>query len=114
MNSSSHAGSTISCPHSPPTSKAATIFTQCNIYSAYFYFTKTVCSAKETKTTSKNKQQTEEMAQHLVLVDIYKTPSERHHAHPCECMRARVIRTRAGMCFVFVLLHGGWYQGQVH
>lgn len=106
MDSSSHAGFTISCPQSPPTSKAATVFTQYNIYSAYFCFTKTVHPAKETKTKSKNKQQTEEITHHLVLVDIYKTPSERHHAHPCECMRARVIRTRAGMCFVFVLLYG--------
>lgn len=49
----------------------------------------------------------DEITQHLVLLDICKTPSERHDAQPRECMRARVIRTRAGMCFVFVLLYGG-------
>lgn len=56
----------------------------------------------------KKKTQTaaEEITQHLVLFDIYKTPSERHDVHRCECMRAGVIRTRAGMCFVFVLLYG--------
>lgn len=49
----------------------------------------------------------EEITQHRVLFDIYKTPRERHGVHPCERMRAGVIRTRAGMCFGFVLLYGG-------
>lgn len=47
------------------------------------------------------------MTQHLAVVDIYKTPSETPDTDLCEYMRARVIRTRAGMCFVFVLSYGG-------
>lgn len=106
MNSSSHAGSTISCPQSPPLQRLLP-----SLHSTTFIlpiFTSQKQSTLQKKQRLKEKQTAaEETTQHLVSVDIYKTPSEIHDAHPCECMRARVIRTRAGMCFVFVLLYGG-------
>lgn len=106
MNSSSHAGSTISCPWSPPLQRLLP-----SLHSTPFIlpiFTPQKQSTLQKKGRLKEKQTAaDEITQHLVLLDICKTPSERRDAHPRECMRARVIRTRAGMCFVFVLLYGG-------
>lgn len=106
MNSSSHAGSTLSCPRSPPLQRLLPSL-HCTTFILPI-FTSQKQSTLQKKQRLKGKQTAaEEITQHLALVDIYKTPSERYDAHPCECMYARVIRTRAGMCFVFVLLYGG-------
>lgn len=104
MNSSSHAGSTISCPRSPPLQRLLPF-----LHSTTFtlpIFTSQEQSTLQKKRRKKTQTAAEEITQHLVLFDIYKISSERHDVHRCECMRAGVIRTRAGMCFVFVLLYG--------
>lgn len=107
MNSSSHAGSTISCPRSPPLQRLLP-FLHSTTFTLPIFTSQEQSTLQKKRRLQKKKPQTaaEEITQHLVLFDIYKTPRERHDVHRCECMRAGVIRTRAGMCFVFVLLYG--------
>lgn len=109
MNSSSHAGSTISCPRSPPLQRLLP-FLHSTTFTLPIFTSQEQSTLQKKRRLQKNQKKTqtaaEEITHHLVLFDIYKTPSERHDVHCCECMRAGVIRTRAGMCFVFVLLYG--------
>lgn len=97
MNSSSHAGSTISCPRSPPLQRLLPFLHSTTFTLPIFTSQEQSTLQKKRRLQKKTKTQTaaEEITQHLVLFDIYKTPSERHDVHRCECTRAGVIRTRA-------------------
>lgn len=96
MNSSSHAGSTISCPRSPPLQRLLP-FLHSTTFTLFLLHKNSQPCKRKGGCKKKIKIQTvaEEITQHLVLFDIYKTPSERHDVHRCECTRAGVIRTRA-------------------
>lgn len=63
--------------------------------------------------TRKDEKQEGGVKGRLPLFDIYKSLSKMYDAHPHECVRASVIRTRQACVCLCVVVR--WrYQGQVH
>lgn len=116
----SGAGSPISCPQRPPLKgsnqlyialHSLCLFLFHNNKSPYQYVSPLQKNKK--KQRQEQQQQEGEVKGRLPLFDIYKSLSEMHDAHPCECVHASVIRTRqACVCLCVVVWWS--YQGQVH
>lgn len=122
MNSSSpalhsSAGSPISCPQRPPLQRFKPSLHSTTFAPSISASQQQSPPRKKTKKTRQEKQLQQqregEVKGRLLLFDIYKSLREMHDAHPCECMRTSVIRTRrACVCLCVVVW---WrYQGQVH